>query len=249
MYKVVLIRHGRTLWNERKCFTGWVDANLSIRGVREAKRAGKLLNQKGFVFDIAFTSWLKRATRTTDIILKVMKLKNIPVKKTWKLNERHYGALQGKSKPKTARKFGKKQTHIWRRSWATKPPALEKTHKYWAGNNPKYKGVKREDLPLTESLKDTSERVLPYWKQEIVPAIKKGKAVLISGHGSGIRALVKEFDNISDKAVENLNIPTGIPLVYELDKNLKPLKHYYLGNQRRIKRAIKAWKDQSKIKN
>lgn len=247
MYKVVLIRHGESIWNARNLFTGWVDCDLSEKGIEEAKEAGKVLKEKGFVFDIAFTSWQKRAIRTTEIVLKEMGIENIQVEKAWQLNERHYGALQGLNKSETARKYGEGIVHTWRRSWKIRPPALKKTDKYWPGNEPMYKDVRKKDLPLTESLKDTSERVLPYWREKIAPAIKQGKKVLVSGHGSGIRALSKELDNVSDKDIERLNIPTGVPLVYELDKNLKPIKHYYLGNQTRIRRAINAWRDQSKI--
>lgn len=247
MYKVVFLRHGESTWNKENKFTGWVDCGLSEKGIEEAKEAAKILKENGFVFDMVFVSWLKRAIETMEIVLREMDLMSIPVEKSWKLNERHYGALQGLNKSETARKYGEGIVNTWRRSWKIRPPALKKTDKYWPGNDPMYHSLKERELPLTESLKDTSKRVLSYWKKEIVPKIKNGKKILVSGHGSGMRALVKYFDEISDKDIDRLNIPTGIPLVYEFNKRMKPIKSYYLANDDKVRAAIKAVEDQIKI--
>ncbi|MBI2634355.1 2,3-diphosphoglycerate-dependent phosphoglycerate mutase [Candidatus Peregrinibacteria bacterium] len=217
MIKLVLLRHGESLWNKENRFTGWTDVDLSEKGEQEAITAGRLLKKAGFVFDVVFTSVLKRAVRTMEIVLKEMGHSEIPVHKSWRLNERHYGALQGLNKAETALKYGDGQVHIWRRSYDVRPPALTK-------DDSRY----REGEPPVESLKDTVERFLPYWEEEIAPALQAGKRVLISAHGNSLRALVKYLDNISDEKIPELNIPTGVPLVYELDENLKPVRHYYL---------------------
>jgi len=248
MFKLVLLRHGQSTWNKENKFTGWTDVDLTERGVEEAKRAGQLLKQHGFVFDMAYTSYLKRAIRTLWIVLDEMDLMWIPEFKTWRLNERHYGALQGLNKAEMAAKVGEEQVHIWRRSYDVRPPALEKSDPRWPGNDPKYKELSEEELPLTESLKDTVERVLPYWHNEIAPSIKAGKRVIISASGNSLRALVKYLDNISDEEIPQLNIPTGIPLVYELDSELKPIKHYYLASEEELEKAIKAVEAQGKAK-
>jgi 2,3-bisphosphoglycerate-dependent phosphoglycerate mutase len=248
MIKLVLIRHGESTWNKVNKFTGWTDVPLSEKGRKEAKKAGKILGKKGYKFDIAFDSFLKRSHQTRKIVLKEMGLEKIPVKKSWRLNERHYGALQGLNKAETARKYGEKQVYIWRRSYSIRPPALAEDDPRYPGKDPKYKGLPKKDLPLTECLKDTVKRVLPYWKKEIVPELKKEKKVVIFAHGNSLRALVKYLDKIPDKDIPHLNIPTGIPLVYELDKDLKPIKHYYLGDPEEIKKAIGAVEKQGKAK-
>jgi len=238
MYKLVLLRHGESVWNKENRFTGWTDVDLSEKGVKEAIEAANLLKKEELTFDIAFTSVLKKATRTLEIILKEMGFKNIPVKKSWRLNERHYGALQGLNKSETAKKYGEEQVLLWRRSYDVRPPALEETDPRYPGNDPLYRGLKKNELPLGESLKDTEMRVLPYWKEEIAPAIKSGKKVLIVAHGNSLRALVRYLDDIPPQEIVQFNIPTGIPLLYELDENLKPLKHYYLGSPEKIRGAI-----------
>jgi len=247
VYKVVLLRHGESTWNKENKFTGWVDVDLSEKGVMEAQKAGHVLKKEGFVFDLAFTSVLKRATRTLDIVLKEMNL-SIPTKYSWRLNERHYGALQGLNKSEMAAKFGEEQVKIWRRSYDIRPPALKETDKMFPGNDPLYKTVSKKDLPLSECLKDTVARTLPYWKSEIAPQIKSGKKILVSAHGNSLRAIVMFLDNVSESDIVELNIPTGIPLVYELDNNLKPIKHYYIGDPKEIKKAIDSVKNQGKIK-
>jgi len=238
MYKLVLLRHGESVWNKENRFTGWTDVDLSEKGVKEAIEAANLLKKEELTFDIAFTSVLKKATRTLEIILKEMGFKNTPVKKSWRLNERHYGALQGLNKSETAKKYGEEQVLLWRRSYDVRPPALEETDPRYPGNDPLYRGLKKNELPLGESLKDTEMRVLPYWKEEIAPAIKSGKKVLIVAHGNSLRALVRYLDDIPPQEIVQFNIPTGIPLLYELDENLKPLKHYYLGSPEKIRGAI-----------
>ncbi|MBD3248656.1 2,3-diphosphoglycerate-dependent phosphoglycerate mutase [Candidatus Woesearchaeota archaeon] len=249
MIKLVLIRHGESKWNKANKFTGWTDVTLSEKGKKEAKEAGKILKKKGYEFDIAFDSFLKRSHQTRKIVLKVMGLEGkISVKKSWRLNERHYGALQGLNKAKTAERVGEKQVHLWRRGYGVRPPALDKDDKRWPGNQARYKDIPKKYLPLTESLKDTVKRVVPYWKKEIVPELKKGKKVVIFAHGNSLRALVKYLDKIPDKEIPHLNIPTGIPLVYELDEKLKPKKHYYLGDREKIKKAQKKVKKQGKAK-
>ena len=247
MIKLVLLRHGESTWNRENRFTGWTDVPLTEKGIKEAKNAGRVLKEKEFKFDIVFTSVLKRATATTDIVLKEMGLK-IPVEHTWRLNERHYGALQGLNKAEMAAKYGEEQVLKWRRSYDIRPPALDKKDQRWPGNDTKYKDLDKKDLPLTESLKDTVARVVPYWKQEIMPMVKKGKKVLVSASGNSLRALVKLIDNISEDEIVNFNIPTGIPLIYELDNNLRPVNHYFLGNSEEIEKAIKAIEAQGKAK-
>lgn len=247
MIKLVLLRHGESTWNKENRFTGWTDVPLTEFGIEEAKKAGKTLKEKGFTFDIVFTSILKRATDTTGIVLKEMNLK-VPVKYTWRLNERHYGALQGLNKAEMSAKYGEEQVLKWRRSYDIRPPALEKTDKRWSGHDPKYKDLDEKQIPLTESLKDTVQRVAPYWKEEIMPALKQGKKVLVSASGNSLRALVKYMDNVSDDEIVNFNIPTGIPLVYELDDNLKPIRHYFLGDPEEIEAKIQAVAAQGKAK-
>lgn len=237
MYKLVLLRHGESVWNKENRFTGWIDVGLTEKGEREAIEAGKLLKKERYVFDMAFTSVMKKATRTLELVLEEMRLTNIPIKKSWRLNEKHYGALQGLNKAETAKKYGEEQVFLWRRSYEVRPPALTEDDERYPGKDPLYKDLKKEEIPLTESLKDTEMRLLPYWEQEIVPAIESGKKVLISAHGNSLRALVKYLDNIPFEEIPNLNIPTGVPLVYELNENLKPIKHYYLGDPEEIKKA------------
>lgn len=228
MIKLVLLRHGQSTWNKANKFTGWTDVDLSEQGVLEAREAGKVLKENGFEFDIAFTSVLKRANKTLDLALEEMGQSDIPIEYSWRQNERHYGALQGFNKAEMAEKVGKEQVHIWRRSFATPPPALEESDERHPKHDPKYKDLKPEELPAAESLKDTIERFMPYWNEKIAPALKEGKRVIISSHGNSLRALVKHLDNISDKEIPNLNIPTGNPLVYELNDDLTPIRHYYL---------------------
>jgi 2,3-bisphosphoglycerate-dependent phosphoglycerate mutase len=230
VYKVVLLRHGESTWNRENRFTGWTDVDLSDRGLAEAKEAGRLLLESGFTFDIAFTSVLKRAIKTLGIALDVLDQLWIPVTKSWKLNERHYGALQGLNKAETAAKHGEAQTKIWRRSYDIPPPPLSADDPRHPSHDPRYRGLSASELPLTESLKETVARFLPYWHETIAPTIKSGKRVVIAAHGNSLRALVMYLDDISESAIVELNIPTGIPLVYELDDNLKPLRHDYLGD-------------------
>ncbi len=248
MYKLVLLRHGESVWNKENRFTGWTDVDLSEKGITEAKSAGTILKKEGYHFDIAYTSVLKRAIRTLWIVLDEMDLMWIPVVRNWRLNERHYGALQGLNKAETAQKFGEDQVKIWRRSYDIQPPALEKTDPKYPGFDTRYKELSDKELPLTECLKDTVERFVPYWEGTIAPMIKSGKRVLITAHGNSLRALVKYLDNIPDPEIVELNIPTGIPLVYELDENLKPIKSYYLGDEETIKKAAKAVAAQGKAK-
>lgn len=248
MYKLVLIRHGESIWNQENRFTGWKDVDLSAKGVNEARTAGELLKDEGFVFDIAFTSVLRRAIRTLQIILNEMELSWIPVVKSWKLNERHYGALQGMNKSEMAAQFGEEQVLIWRRSYDTPPPAMEIDDERYEGKSPRYADLKEGEFPVTECLKDTVARVLPFWEEQIAPAIRSGKRVIIAAHGNSIRALVKHLDEIPDAEIVNLNIPTGIPLVYELDENLKPIKSEYLGDPEAIAKAQLAVQNQGKAK-
>lgn len=247
MYKLVLLRHGESKWNKENRFTGWTDVGLTEKGEQEAIEAGKLLKNKGYIFDIAFTSVLKKATKTLDFVLKEMDLTNIPIEKSWRLNERHYGSLQGLNKSETAKKYGEEQVFLWRRSYDTRPPELTEDDERYPGKDPLYKDLKREEIPLAESLKDTEARVLYYWREKIAPAIESGKKVLISAHGNSLRSLVRFLDNISPNEIPKLNIPTGIPLVYELDENLKPIRHYYLGNTEKIKKAAKKVASQARI--
>ncbi len=246
MYKLVLLRHGQSVWNKENKFTGWTDVDLTERGIVEARNAGKLLKQHGFVFDVAYTSYLKRAIKTLWIVLEEMELMWIPEFKTWRLNERHYGALQGFNKSEMAKKVGERQVYIWRRSYDVRPPVLTKDDARWPGNDPKYRELPEEAKPFTESLKDTVARVLPYWHEEIAPAIKLGKRAIISASGNSLRALVKYLDNIADEEIPKLNIPTGIPLVYELDNDLKPIRHYYLASEEELKKAISEVESQGK---
>lgn len=237
MHKLVLLRHGESTWNKENRFTGWTDVDLTDTGREEAKAAGRLLKEGGFVFDVAYTSVLVRAIRTLFIALDELGLLWIPVLKRWQLNERHYGALQGLNKAETAAKHGDAQTLIWRRSYDTPPPALAADDERHPSRDPRYAGLDPKDLPSTECLKDTVERFLPLWHSEIAPAIQSGKRVLIAAHGNSIRALVKYLDHISDADIVELNIPTGIPLVYELDAELKPIRNYYLGDPEAAKKA------------
>ncbi len=248
MYKIVLLRHGESTWNMENRFTGWTDVDLSVKGVQEAHQAGKALKEGGYDFDLCYTSVLKRAIRTLWIALDEMDRMYLPVINSWRLNERHYGALQGLNKAEMAAKFGEEQVHIWRRSYDTRPPALEKTDERYPGKDPRYAGLTESELPTCECLKDTVERFLPYWHGTIVPSVKGGKKVLIAAHGNSLRALVKYLDNIPEDEIVGLNIPTGIPLVYELDNELKPIKHYYLGNEEALAKAMEAVKNQGKAK-
>jgi 2,3-bisphosphoglycerate-dependent phosphoglycerate mutase len=247
MPKLILLRHGESIWNKENLFTGWTDVSLSDRGVAESHEAANLIKDVGINIDIAFTSVLMRAVDTLNIVLRDLGIK-IPVYNSWRLNERHYGALQGLNKKETVEKYGDDQVHIWRRSYSVRPPALEKGDMRDAINDPKYSELEREEIPLTESLRDTEERVIPYLNDEILPEIKSGKNVILSGHGSGIRSIVKFLDGLDDKAVMDLNIPTGIPLVYEFDDSGKVLKHYYLGNEAVVTEKIEEVKAQTKIK-
>lgn len=248
MHKLVLIRHGESEWNKENRFTGWKDVDLSEKGRAEAKAAGQLLKAEGFTFDEAYTSVLKRAIRTLWIILDEMDLMWIPETKSWLLNERHYGALQGLNKQETAAQYGDEQVLIWRRSYDVLPTLLEETDERWLGRDPRYAGVKPEMFPKAEALKQTVERVVPYYQQEIAPRIKLGKRLIVAAHGNSLRALVKYLDTISDEEIVSRNIPTGIPLVYELDENLTPTKSYYLGDQEAIKAAQEAVANQGKAK-
>lgn len=226
--KLVLLRHGESIWNKEGRFTGWTDVDLSEKGIREAREAGRILREQGYSFDIAFTSVLKRAIRTLWIVLDEIDLMWIPVHNSWRLNERHYGALQGLYKAKMMQEVGEEQVQIWRRSYDVAPPALDKTDIRYSGNDPKYKELNGKDIPLTESLKDTITRFLPYWHDTISPSIRSGKHVIIAAHGNSLRALIKYLDHIDKQEIVKLNIPTGVPLVYEFDKDLKPLDKYYL---------------------
>ncbi|MFH1242109.1 MAG: 2,3-diphosphoglycerate-dependent phosphoglycerate mutase [Pseudomonadota bacterium] len=247
MHKLVLLRHGESTWNKENRFTGWTDVDLSEKGVEEARKAGQVLKEEGYIFDVAFTSVLKRAIRTLWITLDEMDLMWIPVYRSWRLNERHYGALQGLNKAETAQRHGEEQVLIWRRSYDVQPPALEKTDKRYPGNDPRYKDLTPAELPLTECLKDTVERFLPYWKETIEPTVRSGQRVIISAHGNSLRALVKYLDNISEEEIVKLNIPTGIPLIYELDEDIRPIEHYYLGDAEAVEKAAKAVANQGKV--
>ncbi|MFV0416547.1 MAG: 2,3-diphosphoglycerate-dependent phosphoglycerate mutase [Chthoniobacterales bacterium] len=248
MYKLVLLRHGQSEWNKTNRFTGWHDVDLTEQGREEAKSAGELLRDSGYKFDFAYVSVLKRALRTLWIALDQMDALWIPFEKSWRLNERHYGALQGLNKAETAAQYGDEQVKIWRRSYDTPPPALEKSDERWPGHDPRYAGVDPALLPLTECLKDTVERFLPYWHESIAPRVKSGEKVIIAAHGNSLRALVKYLEDMSEEEILNLNIPTGVPLVYELDADLKPIKHYYLGDQAAIEAAMAAVAAQGKSK-
>ncbi|MFC1576532.1 2,3-diphosphoglycerate-dependent phosphoglycerate mutase [Candidatus Omnitrophota bacterium] len=246
--KLVLLRHGESIWNKENRFTGWTDVDLSQKGIEEARHSGVSLKKEGYTFDIAFTSVLKRAIRTLWIVMDEMNLMWIPVRRSWRSNEKHYGALQGLNKAETAQKYGDEQVLKWRRAYDVQPPALEKSDKRWPGNDPIYKNLDPKNIPVTECLKDTVERFLPHWHDDIAPVVKSGKKVLIAAHGNSLRALVKYLDNIPDEKIVKLNIPTGIPLVYELDKDLKPIKHYYLASEEELKKATDAVAKQGKAK-
>jgi 2,3-bisphosphoglycerate-dependent phosphoglycerate mutase len=244
-HKLVLLRHGESQWNRENRFTGWTDVDLSDTGVAEARAAGRLLKSLGYGFDLAFTSVLKRAIRTLWLALDELDQMWLPVEKNWRLNERHYGALQGLNKAEMAAKYGEQQVLVWRRSYDTPPPALAEDDKRYEGRDPRYAGVQ---VPLTECLKDTVERVVPYWQSAIVPAVRAGRRVLVAAHGNSLRALVKHLDGISDDKIVGLNIPTGLPLVYELDDSLQPLKHYYLGDAEEVAKRTAAVVNQGKAK-
>jgi len=248
MYKLVLVRHGQSTWNLENRFTGWTDVGLTDLGRQEAHESGKLLREDGYVFDVAYTSVLRRAIQTLWIVLEEMNLEWIPETKAWQLNERHYGALQGLNKAETAEKFGESQVKIWRRSYDVPPPDLDLADERHPRFDPRYASLSPEQLPATESLKITLERVLPYWHSTLVPVIKSGKRVIVAAHGNSIRALVKYLDNISDEEITELNIPTGLPLVYELDADLKPIKNYYLGDPEEAARKAAAVANQAKVK-
>jgi 2,3-bisphosphoglycerate-dependent phosphoglycerate mutase len=248
MTKLVLLRHGESIWNKENLFTGWTDVDLSDQGMLEAKQAGEMLKAEGYSFNIAFTSVLKRAIRTLWIALDELDLMWIPVSHSWRHNERHYGALQGLNKAQTAAKFGDEQVLIWRRSYDVPPPPLDESDPRYPGNDPRYRELSRSELTLTECLKDTVARFLPYWHRTIVPAIQSGKKVIITAHGNSLRALVKHLDHISDQDIVGLNIPTGAPLVYELDKQLRPLRNYYLGDPDAVAKAAAAVANQGKAK-
>jgi 2,3-bisphosphoglycerate-dependent phosphoglycerate mutase len=245
MHKLVLLRHGESEWNRENRFTGWVDVDLSPRGIEEARAAGRLLRTEGYGFDLTFTSVLKRAIRTLWIALDELDQMWLPEEKHWRLNERHYGALQGLDKAETAAKYGEAQVLAWRRSYDTPPPPLSPQDERYEGKDPRYAGV---EVPRSESLKDTVARVIPYWKSTIAPAVGAGKRVLIAAHGNSLRALIKYLDNVSDQKIVEENVPTGIPLVYELDQDLKPVRHYYLGDQAEVARRIAAVSAQGKVK-
>jgi 2,3-bisphosphoglycerate-dependent phosphoglycerate mutase len=248
MYKLVLLRHGESLWNRENRFTGWTDVDLSEHGREEARRAGRLLADSGYEFDVAYTSVLKRAIKTLWLALEEMDRMWIPIHNSWRLNERHYGALQGLNKAETAQKFGEEQVLVWRRSYDTPPPALALDDPRHPGSDPRYAALSKAELPLTECLKDTVARFLPYWRDAIAPAVRSGKRVVIAAHGNSIRALVKYLDDVGDQEIVGLNIPTGIPLVYELDAALKPIRHYYLGDPSMVEAAVQAVASQGKAR-
>lgn len=246
MHKIVLLRHGQSSWNLENRFTGWTDVDLTDQGREEAAAAGRLLREEGFEFDLVFTSLLKRAIRTMWIALDELDQMWLPVVRDWRLNERHYGGLQGLNKAETAEKHGEEQVLIWRRSYATPPPPLEEGDERHPGRDRRYAGLSKSDLPLTESLADTVARFVPYWESDIAPKVRAGRRVLIVAHGNSLRALVKHLDQMSEEAILKLNIPTGIPLVYELDADLKPIKNYYLGDAEAAKKAAEAVANQGK---
>ena len=248
MYKLVLIRHGESTWNLENRFTGWTDVELTPTGVEQAKQAGRLLKAEGYDFDVAYTSVLKRAIWTLWHTLDQMDRTWLPVVNDWRLNERHYGGLQGLNKAETAKQYGDEQVLIWRRAYDIPPPALEPSDPRYPGNDPRYASLTPRELPFTECLKDTVERFLPHWNEVIAPAVKSGQRVIIAAHGNSLRALVKYLDNVGDQEIVGLNIPTGVPLVYELDDDLKPLKHYYLGDQAEIAKAMASVASQGKAK-
>ncbi|MBR7065003.1 MAG: 2,3-diphosphoglycerate-dependent phosphoglycerate mutase [Treponema sp.] len=246
MTKLVLVRHGESEWNKLNLFTGWTDVDLSEKGIAEAKSAGQLLKSEGFDFDVCYTSFLKRAIHTLNHILDEMDRAWLPVVKTWKLNERHYGALQGLNKAETAQKYGEEQVKIWRRSFDVKPPALEESDERSAKKQAMYRTVSEKDLPMTESLETTIKRVIPFYEQVIKNDMQAGKRVIIAAHGNSLRALVKYLDNVSNEEILNINIPTGSPLVYEFDDSFKVIKHYYLGDQDALQAKMNAVANQGK---
>ncbi|HET9762254.1 MAG TPA: 2,3-diphosphoglycerate-dependent phosphoglycerate mutase [Casimicrobiaceae bacterium] len=246
MRQIVLLRHGESTWNRENRFTGWTDVDLTEQGIAEARRAGRTLKEKGFTFDVAHTSVLKRAIRTLWLVQDEMDLMWIPVHRSWRLNERHYGALQGLNKAEMAAKFGERQVLVWRRSYDVPPPALELSDPRFPGADPRYARLSPAELPRTECLKDTVARFLPYWRETIAPSVAAQQRVIIVAHGNSLRALVKYLDAVSDAEIVGLNIPTGIPLVYELDDDLKPLRHYYLGDEDEVARAVRTVADQGK---
>ena len=248
MYKLVLIRHGESVWNKENRFTGWKDVDLSEKGREEARTAGELLKAQGFEFDLAYTSVLKRAIRTLNSILEEMDTLWLPVIKNWRLNERHYGNLQGLNKAETAAKYGDEQVHIWRRSYDIPPPPMDANDARNPRNDRRYNDLSDAEIPLTECLKDTVERFVPYWENEIAPKVRDGKRLIIAAHGNSLRALVKYLDGIADEEIVKLNIPTGVPLVYELNAQLKPIKNYYLGDAEAIRKAQEAVANQGKAK-
>jgi 2,3-bisphosphoglycerate-dependent phosphoglycerate mutase len=248
MRKVVFLRHGESVWNQENRFTGWTDVLLSKKGVQEAIQAGRLLRDLGYTFDLTHTSVLSRAIKTLWLVLEEMNLMWLPVVHSWRLNERHYGALQGLNKAETAAQFGEEQVKLWRRSYDTRPPALERTDPRYPGHDARYAQLTPEQLPLAESLQDTVARFLPYWHDILAPAIQSGQRVLVAAHGNSIRAMVKYLDNVSDSKIVGVNIPTGIPLVYELDDDLRPIQHYYLGDPEAVKQAMQQVASQGKAK-
>jgi 2,3-bisphosphoglycerate-dependent phosphoglycerate mutase len=248
MKKVVLLRHGESAWNQENRFTGWTDVDLTERGRQEAKQAGRLLKEAGFTFDVAYTSMLKRAIRTLTIVLDELDRMWIPVNHSWRLNERHYGALQGLDKAETAAKFGEDQVRLWRRSYDVPPPAIESGDPRLDLHNPRYADLNFDSFPRTECLQDTVARFLPYWQKTIAPAVRDGKSVIVAAHGNSLRALVKYLDNISDDEIVGLNIPTGVPLVYELDDELKPLRSYYLGDAEAVAAAMQSVANQGRAR-
>jgi len=248
MFKLVLLRHGQSAWNLANRFTGWTDVDLTPKGVEEAHESARLLKEDGYTFDVAYTSVLKRAIRTLWLALDDMDPMWIPIHRHWRLNERHYGALQGLNKAETAEKYGDEQVLLWRRAYATPPPALTADDERYPGADPRYADLTKDELPLTECLKDTVDRFLPYWKETIAPAVRVGQRVLIAAHGNSLRALVKYLDGVPDDEIVHLNIPTGIPLVYELDDDLAPIRNYYLGDPEAAKKAAEAVAQQAKVK-
>ena len=249
MHKLVLLRHGQSTWNLENRFTGWTDVDLTPKGVEEAHESARLLTEGGYVFDVAYTSVLKRAIRTLWLVLDDMDLMWIPVHRHWRLNERHYGALQGLNKSETAEKYGDEQVLVWRRSYSTRPPALSADDERFPGHDPRYAALSEQELPLSECLEDTVARFLPYWTETIAPQVLAGRRVLIAAHGNSLRALVKYLDGVSDDAIVKLNIPTGIPLVYELDDRLAPIRNYYLGDPEAAKKAAAAVAQQANKKS
>jgi 2,3-bisphosphoglycerate-dependent phosphoglycerate mutase len=248
MVKLVLLRHGESIWNKANQFTGWTDIDLSEKGARDAKKAGYILREQGYTFDIAFTSVLKRAIRTLWIVLDEMDLMWIPIHRSWRLNERHYGALQGLDKAETSAKYGERQVRLWRRSYDIQPPPQDRNDEAYPGNDPRYNGLEESEVPLTESLRDTEARLLPYWHEVIVLSIRSGKRAVIAAHGNSLRALVKHLDGIPDREIHTLDIPMSIPLVYELDADLNPVTRYYLGDPEKIKKAVEEVRRPGKAK-